>query len=90
MMRTFCTKGFVTFANQFHHVRALALLLAVPQDAAFRLDIVINETCDCWAKRLLLVAADPDEEPVFGLETRAESCTNASASTDTDAPLVQR
>lgn len=51
-------------SQQLHCVRATTPLLAVPEDHALGLNVLVNETCDGGAECAFLVGADPDEEPV--------------------------
>jgi len=72
-------------SQQLHGVRTATPLLAVPEDHALGLDVLMDETCDGGAECALLVGADPDEEPVGGLNAGGEGGADASTGADTDA-----
>jgi hypothetical protein len=56
--------GLPRVLDELHAVGPPATLLGVPQDHALGLDVVVDQAEDGGAKRLFLVGADPDEEPV--------------------------
>ena len=53
------------------------------------LDVPVNQPRDGRAERLLLVRADPDEEPVVELYTGGEDSADTGAGADGDAAAVQ-
>ncbi len=59
-----CTKSLPSVPQQLHGIRATTTLLAVPENHALGLNVLVDETSDCGAKSTFLVGADPDEEPV--------------------------
>jgi hypothetical protein len=54
------TKSLPCVSQQLHRVRAATPLLAVPEDHALGLNVLMDETCDCGAKCAFLIRADPD------------------------------
>ena len=52
--------------------------------------MTVDETRDRWAEGLFLVATNPDEEPVWALQTCRQSRADTRACADTDTTLVQR
>ena len=77
-------------SQQLHCVRTAAPLLAVPENHALGLDVLVNEACDGGAECALLVRADPDEEPVGRLDAGGEGGADASTGADTDAAFEHR
>ncbi len=51
--------------------------------------MTVDETRDGWAEGLFLVATNPDEKPVWALQTCRQSRADACACADTDTTLVQ-
>lgn len=58
--------------EQLDRVGAAAALLGVPEDHPLGLDVVVDESGDRRPECLLLVGADPDEEPKRGSGAAAE------------------
>ena len=77
-------------SQQLHGVRTATPLLAVPEDHALGLDVLMDETCDGGAECALLVGADPDKEPVGGLDAGREGGANASTGADADTAFEHR
>jgi len=77
-------------SQQLHCVRAATPLLAVPEDHALGLNVLVDETCDGGAECALLVGADPDKEPVGGLDAGREGGANASTGADADTAFEHR
>ncbi len=74
--------------HQFHHIWSTAPFLTVPETQSFRLDILMDQIRYRWPKRLFLIAADPDEVPVWTLKTCGECGAKTSTSTDANAALI--
>jgi len=86
---TLCAERLVGVTNERHNIRTLALLLAVPQDAALRLNVAEDDAGDGRAEGLLEVASAPDEEPVLRLSTGAERGSYTGTGADANAAPVE-
>ena len=74
--------------HELEEIGTLALFLRVPQDATLRADVAVDEFADGLAERLLLVRADPDEEPTRLLNACRQSGAKTGTGADADATAV--
>ena len=59
-----CAESLPCIPEELHGIRATTPLLAVPENHALWLNVLVDKARDGGAKRALLVRTDPDEEPV--------------------------
>jgi hypothetical protein len=80
-----CAKPRPRISQQLHRIRASTSLFAVPEDHALRFNVLLDQAGDGGAESTFLVGADPDEEPVGGLDAGGERGADACAGADADA-----
>jgi len=79
----------VCFLEDLHRIRTSTPLFRVPKEKALGPDMTVNKTRDGWAECLFLVAADPDEIPVWALQAGRKCGAETSSSANTNAALVE-
>lgn len=57
------TEAAVGILEELHGIGSSASLARVPKDHPLRWNILVDQAGDRWSKRLLLVGANPNEEP---------------------------
>lgn len=76
--------------EDLHCVWTTAAQLAIPKHQALWSNVPVDETGDSGTKGLLLIRADPDQEPVGGLQASREGSADAGSGADADTSVVQR
>lgn len=83
----FSPKAVPHLLEEFDRVWPSTTFLRVPEDHALGLDVFVNQARNRRAESLLLIRADPDQEPVRALNAGRQGSPDACSRADADSTL---